>query len=36
MRDWLLVLLPIGVVIYLLAYPSQFTALVNWMSRLTH
>ena len=36
MRDWLLVLIPVGVVIYFLAYPSAFRAFIDWVSRLTH
>jgi hypothetical protein len=36
MRDWLLVLVPVGAVVYFLAYPDEFTRLVSWLSRLIH
>jgi hypothetical protein len=32
MRDWLLLLAPIVLVIYFLAYPDQFSAFVYWAS----
>ncbi len=34
MRDWLLLLAPIVLVIYFLAYPDQFSALMSWASHL--
>jgi hypothetical protein len=34
MRDWLLVLVPVGVVVYFLAYPSEFTKFLGWVSTL--
>ena len=34
MRDWLLLLAPIVLVIYFLTYPDQFSAFMNWASRL--
>jgi hypothetical protein len=30
MRDWLLMLAPIGLIVYFLMYPDQFSALVDW------
>ena len=30
MRDWLLLLTPIALVIYFLAYPDQFSAFMAW------
>ena len=32
MRDWLLLLAPIALVIYFLAYPDQLSAFVSWAS----
>ena len=32
MRDWLLLLTPIGLIIYFLIYPDQFSAMVYWAS----
>jgi hypothetical protein len=34
MRDWLLILAPIAVVAYFLAYPQQFTAFATWLEGL--
>ena len=34
MRDWLLLLAPVVLVIYFLAYPDQFSAFMSWASRL--
>jgi hypothetical protein len=34
MRDWLLILAPIAAIVYFLTYPSEFTALMNWFTRL--
>ena len=34
MRDWLLLLGPIALIVYFLAYPDQFSAFVSWASRL--
>jgi hypothetical protein len=34
MRDWLYILVPIGVVIYFVVNPGQFTALMMWLERL--
>jgi hypothetical protein len=31
MRDWLLVLIPIGIVIYLLVVPDQLQDLIYWL-----
>jgi hypothetical protein len=30
MRDWLLVLAPIGLIVYFLVYPERFSTLVGW------
>ena len=32
MRDWLLLLAPVVLVIYFLAYPDQFSAFMSWAS----
>ena len=34
MREWLLVLAPIAAIVYFLTYPSEFTALMNWLASL--
>jgi hypothetical protein len=34
MRDWLLLLAPIALIVYFLAYPDQFSAFVSWASHL--
>jgi hypothetical protein len=34
MRDWVLVLGPVGLVVYFIAYPAQFTALMEWLERV--
>jgi hypothetical protein len=34
MRDWLLLLTPIGLIAYFLVYPGQFTAFVSWAQHL--
>ena len=34
MRDWLLMALPVGLVIYFLIYPDQFNELVTWLMSL--
>jgi hypothetical protein len=34
MRDWLLLLTPIGLIIYFLVYPDQFTAFITWAQRI--
>ena len=34
MQDWLLVVAPIALITYFLEYPSQMTALINWLERL--
>ncbi len=36
MRDWLLPLAPVAVIIYCVAYPSQFDAFVLWAEQLVH
>ncbi len=36
MRDWLLILMPFGVIVYFLLYPREFTRLVSWVSGLMH
>jgi hypothetical protein len=33
MRDWLLLLAPIALVIYFLAYPDQFSAFMAWAAQ---
>ena len=35
MRDWLFMMIPIGLVVYFLVNPHQFEAIANWMSALT-
>ena len=32
MRDWLLVIGPLGLVVFFLIYPGAFTALVAWLA----
>lgn len=34
MRDWLLLLTPIALIIYFLAYPDQFVAFIGWAKQL--
>jgi len=33
MRDWILLLAPIVLIVYFLAYPSQFGTFVSWASQ---
>jgi hypothetical protein len=34
MRDWLLLLTPIGLIVFFLVYPDQFTAFITWAAHL--
>jgi hypothetical protein len=34
MRDFLLLLAPIFLIVYFLAYPDQFTAFITWAQRM--
>ena len=34
MRDWLLLLAPIALIVYFLAYPDQFSAFMTWAAHL--
>ncbi len=34
MRDWLMVLTPIGVVLWLACYPEQAQAMMDWIAGL--
>ena len=34
MRDWLLILAPIGVVVFFAAYPSQLATFMAWIAKL--
>ena len=34
MRDWLLLLTPIGLIIYFLIYPDHFTAFITWAQHI--
>jgi hypothetical protein len=36
MRDWLMIIVPIGVGLYFILNPSQFTAFVDWISGFLH
>jgi hypothetical protein len=36
MRDWQLVLFPVGIVIYFLVYPNQLSAFITWAEGLIH
>jgi len=36
MRDWLIMAAPVGAVIYFLAYPDQFNAVIGWLENLLH
>ena len=36
MRDWWLVLLPIGIVLYFVVFPDQFSAFIVWAEGLIH
>ena len=31
MRDWLLVFVPLGVVVYFVVFPDQFGAFMSWL-----
>ena len=35
MREWLLVLVPIVIVVYFVAFPDQFYWFVSWVSGLS-
>ena len=34
MRDWLLLFAPLGLVLYFVLYPDQFSAFMAWASQL--
>jgi hypothetical protein len=34
MRDWFLVLGPIGIVVYFLVFPDQFGAFMSWAAQM--
>jgi hypothetical protein len=34
MRDWLLVIAPIGAIVYFVMHPDQFKAFIDWFARL--
>ena len=34
MRDWLLMFAPIGLVLYFVLFPDQFSAFMGWAARL--
>jgi hypothetical protein len=34
MRDWLLLLTPIGLITYFLVYPDKLTAFITWAQQL--
>jgi hypothetical protein len=34
MRDWLLLLTPIGLITYFLIYPDRFTAFIRWAQHI--
>ncbi len=34
MRDWLLVFVPLGVVVYFLVFPDQFVAFMGWATQI--
>ena len=36
MRDWWLVLLPIGMVLYFIIYPDQLSACIAWAEGFIH
>jgi hypothetical protein len=36
MREWLLMLLPVGVIVYFIVYPDQFSEFMTWASGLIH
>ena len=33
MRDWILLLAPVALIVYFLAYPDQFSVFMSWASR---
>jgi hypothetical protein len=33
MRDWFLPLAPVATIIYFIAFPDQFSALITWAGR---
>ena len=35
MRDWALVIAPVAFIVYFVAQPEQFTALIQWVQQLT-
>jgi len=36
MREWNLVLAPVIVIFYFIAFPAQFSALILWAGRFVH
>lgn len=36
MRDAIFLLAPVGLIIYFVAYPDQFTAFLNWVGQFLH
>lgn len=34
MRDWLLLLTPIGLITFFLIYPDEFTAFITWAEHI--
>ena len=36
MRDLFFMLAPIGLIIYFVVYPDQFTAFLNWAGQFMH
>ena len=36
MRDLIFMVAPVGLIIYFVVYPDQFSAFVNWAGRLLH